>query len=94
MAKNIEKEEQEIENGEKLSALAVAHEVQENNEGEADAIKDYTRLLDSIDSSELDETDKEFCTATINEIVADEMNHQEKLAMLYSMLTGIMPNKD
>lgn len=94
MAKNIEKEEQEIENGEKLSALAVAHEVQENNEAEADAIKGYTRLLDSIDSSELDETDKEFCTAAINEIVADEMNHQEKLAMLYSMLTGIMPNKD
>lgn len=94
MAKNIEKEEQEIENGKKLSALAVAHEVQENNEGEADAIKDYTKLLDSIDSSELDETDKEFCTLTINEIVADEMNHQEKLAMLYSMLTGIMPNKD
>ena len=94
MAKNIEKEEQKIENGEKLSALDVAHEVQENNEAEADAIKDYTRLLESIDSSELDETDKEFCRETINEIVADEMNHQEKLAMLYSMLTGIMPNKD
>ena len=94
MAKNIEKEEQEIENGEKLSALAVAHEVQENNEAEADAIKGYTKLLDSIDGSELDETDKEFCTATINEIVADEINHQEQLAMLYSMLTGIMPNKD
>lgn len=92
MAKNIEKDE--TAQDEKVTALCVAHEVQENNEAEADAIKDYTKLLADIDSSVLDDTDKEFCRETINEIVADEMNHQEKLAMLYSMLTGILPNKD
>lgn len=92
MAKDIEKDE--TAQDEKMTALCVAHEVQENNEAEADAIKDYTKLLADIDSSVLDDTDKEFCRETINEIVADEMNHQEKLTMLYSMLTGIMPNKD
>lgn len=92
MAKNIEKDE--TARDEKMTALCVAHEVQENNEAEADAIKDYTKLLADIDSSVLDDTDKEFCRETINEIVADEMNHQEKLTMLYSMLTGILPNKD
>lgn len=92
MAKNIEKDE--TAQDEKMTALCVAHEVQENNEAEADAIKDYTKLLADIDSSVLADTDKEFCRETINEIVADEMNHQEKLTMLYSMLTGILPNKD
>ena len=30
----------------------------------------------------------------INEIISDELNHANKLLELYTMLTGIEPNKD
>ena len=38
--------------------------------------------------------DKEFIKDTISEIISDELNHQEKLKMLYTMLTSIKANKD
>ena len=38
--------------------------------------------------------EKEELKAVIAEIIADELNHQEKLRQLYIRLTAILPNKD
>ena len=37
---------------------------------------------------------KEKFESEIYEIIGDELNHQERLKMLYSLITGIKENKD
>lgn len=73
--------------------LEIAKEIQENNKDEAIAIAGYTELLKSIYSSNLDVVDKQKCNDFIQEIISDELNHQQKLQELYTMLTGIEVNK-
>lgn len=78
----------------KITELEIAREVQYNNKAEAQAIEDYTDFLDKVERSSLEEEDKDFIRATINEIISDEMNHQERLQELYSLLSSIEPNKN
>ena len=46
------------------------------------------------EESNLDEADKSFVRAVIEEIIADELNHQQRLRALYSALTEIQAKKD
>ena len=75
--------------------LELAKEIEFNEKSEAQAILDYTEFLRKLDTlPNIDGLDKEFIKYTISEIISDELNHQEKLKMLYTMLTSIKANKD
>ena len=74
--------------------LKIAKDIQYNAKSEAQAIEDYTELLKMSEESNLDETDKSFVRAVIEEIIADELNHQQRLQALYSALTEIQAKKD
>lgn len=72
--------------------LEIAKDIQKNNKDEASAIAGYTELMQKIFNSGLE--DKEEMTTTIEEIIADELNHQELLKKLYVDLTDIEPKKN
>lgn len=74
--------------------LKIAAKIQENNKDEAVAIENYSLLLEEITNSDMPSADKEKLFDIINEIIADELNHQEKLQEAYTMLTNIKPNKE
>lgn len=74
--------------------LELAKLTQFNEKAEAQAVLDYTEMLKVTLISHLEEADKKIIEETLKELIADELNHQEKLKMLYTMLTGIEPNKD
>ena len=74
--------------------LKIAKDIQYNAKSEAQAIEDYTELLKMSEESNLDKTDKSFVRAVIEEIIADELNHQQRLQALYSALTEIQAKKD
>lgn len=78
----------------KEEILKIAYEMQLNVKDEADAIMSYTTLLDLIIASNLDDFTKQDLVNIIEEIISDELNHQEKLMTVYSKLTEIEPNKD
>lgn len=65
-----------------------------NEKAEAQAVYDYTEMMKFIDLAPIMPNEKEELKAVIAEIIADELNHQEKLRQLYIRLTAIMPNKD
>lgn len=74
--------------------LKIAKDIQYNASSEAHAIEDYTELLKMSEESNLDEADKSYVRAVIEEIIADELNHQQRLQALYSALTEIQAKKD
>lgn len=74
--------------------LELAKLTQFNEKAEAQAVLDYTEMLKVTLMSSLEEADKKIIEETLKELIADELNHQEKLKMLYSMLTDIEPNKN
>lgn len=74
--------------------LSIAKEIQYNEKAEAQAVYDYTELLDKTNTSDLDETDKKYIESVIKEIISDELNHQQQLQALYTALTEIKANKD
>ena len=74
--------------------LKIAKDIQYNAKSEAQAIEDYIELLKMSEESNLDKTDKSFVRAVIEEIIADELNHQQRLQALYSALTEIQAKKD
>lgn len=78
----------------KEEILKIAYEMQLNVKDEADAIMSYTTLLDLIIASNLDDFTKQDLVNIIEEIISDELSHQEKLMTVYSKLTEIEPNKD
>jgi rubrerythrin len=72
----------------------IAKMVQFNNKAESQAIEDYTDFLKLVAESELDEDFKNYIASVINEIIADELNHQEKLQEMFTALTNVEPNKE
>ena len=72
----------------------LAKEIEFNAKAEAQAVYDYTELLGKIAESGLNENEKGGITDIINEIIADELNHQNRLQEVYTYLTGIEPNKN
>lgn len=77
-----------------MNELEIAKLLQTNLKEEAQAVIDYTDFIKNVIESELDEAGKDQIISTIEEIVADELNHQMKLGQLYVALTGIEPKGD
>ena len=74
--------------------LEIAKKIQENNKDETVAIANYTELLKEIYNTDIDLEDKQKCNNVIQEIISDELNHQQRLEELYILLTGIQKNKN
>lgn len=74
--------------------MDIATEIQLNVQAEATAIEDYNRLIEHLRASNLPKSQKEFAESEIYEIIGDELNHQERLRLLYSAISGIKENKD
>ena len=72
--------------------LEFAKELQYNIKQEAQATEDYTNLLMTLEKSNL--SNKDEIKSVINEIISDELNHNEKLNAVYTTITGIKPNID
>ena len=53
----------------------------------------YNDLLTAAKNSDLSKAQMERLEAEIYEIIGDELNHQERLKMLYSLVTSIKENK-
>lgn len=79
---------------EKIDKMRIADLIQENDKDEADAIISYNNFLDAVRHSELPKAQIEVIESEIYEIIGDELNHQERLKMLYSLVTKIKENKD
>lgn len=78
----------------KPTRTEIANLIEDNDKDEADAIKSYNFLLERLKASDLPKTEKEIIENEIYEIIGDELNHQERLKMLYSVVTKIKENKD
>lgn len=78
----------------KIDKMDIATEIQLNVQAEATAIEDYNRLLENLRASNLSKSQKDFAESEIYEIIGDELNHQERLRLLYSAISGIKENKD
>lgn len=74
--------------------IKIASELQYNIKAEATAITDYNMLLDLIDKSDIPSGQKLAIISAVYEIIADEMNHQDVLQNLYTLVTGISAKKD
>jgi indole-3-glycerol phosphate synthase len=85
-------EEKEIEL--KRNKMDIANLIEFNDKEEANAIINYNELLVAIRNSDLTKSKKEILESEIYEIIGDELNHQERLKMLYSLVTGIKEQKD
>lgn len=77
-----------------MDILELAKETEYNAKEEAQAVYDYTEMLNKVFKSEIDEEMKNTIKDVISEIIADELNHEIKLKELYTFLTGIEANKE
>ena len=77
-----------------ITSLEIARYASMNNKDEADAISKYTDFIIKIKSSILSDAEKSEIIAVIEEIIADELNHQTRLEEIYTYLTGIKENKE
>lgn len=78
----------------KKTKMEIANLVEFNDKEEANAIINYNELLTAVKNSDLTKSQKEKFESEIYEIIGDELNHQERLKMLYSLITDIKENKD
>ena len=78
----------------KRTKMEIANLVEFNDKEEANAIINYNELLTAVKNSDLTKSQKERFESEIYEIIGDELNHQERLKMLYSLITDIKENKD
>lgn len=83
-----------MEKNDKRTKMDIANLLEFNNKEEANAIINYNDLINAVDDSDLSKTKKEIIDSEIYEIIGDELNHQERLKMLYSLVTEIKENKD
>lgn len=78
----------------KKTKMEIANLVEFNDKEEANAIINYNELLTAVKNSDLTKSQKERFESEIYEIIGDELNHQERLKMLYSLITGIKESKE
>lgn len=74
--------------------LEIAKLAQFNDKSEAQAILDYTEMIRVVLDSDLEDEDKRYIVDIISELIADELNHQQRLSEIYTFLTSIEPKKD
>lgn len=78
----------------KRTKMDIANLIQFNDKEEANAIINYNDLLTAAKNSDLSKAQMERLETEIYEIIGDELNHQERLKMLYSLITGVKEQKD
>lgn len=78
----------------KRTKMEIANLIEFNDKEEANAIINYNDLLTAVKNSDLPKNKVEKIESEIYEIIGDELNHQERLKMLYSLVTGIKEQKD
>lgn len=78
----------------KKNKMDIANLIEFNDKEEANAIVNYNELLEATKNSDLPKSKKEIIESEIYEIIGDELNHQDRLKMLYSVVTDIKENKD
>mgnify|MGYP003458527391 FL=1 len=78
----------------KKTKMEIANLVEVNDKEEANAIINYNELVTAVKNSDLTKSQRERFESEIYEIIGDELNHQERLKMLYSLITDIKENKD
>ena len=78
----------------KKTKMEIADLVEFNDKEEANAIINYNELLTEVKNSDLTKSQKERFESEIYEIIGDELNHQERLKMLYSLITDIKESKE
>lgn len=79
---------------EEKDLMTISADIQSNLKEEGQAIEDYSLFLDKVAKSDISEKDKEKIFNVVEEIISDELNHQLKLHMLYTEITGIETNKN
>ena len=72
----------------------VANEIQYNVTAESEAINKYNNLKACIQHSTLAAELKEAMLEDIDEIISEELKHQNMLQEIYSELTGIVAEDD
>ena len=83
-----------IECSTKRTQMEIANLIEFNDKEEANAIINYNDLLTAVRNSDLSKNKVEKIESEIYEIIGDELNHQERLKMLYSLVTSIKQQKD
>lgn len=83
-----------IECSTKRTQMEIANLIEFNDKEEANAIINYNELLTAVRNSDLSKNKVEKIESEIYEIIGDELNHQERLKMLYSLVTNIKQQKD
>ena len=83
-----------IECSTKRTQMEIANLIEFNDKEEANAIINYNDLLTAVRNSDLSKNKVEKIETEIYEIIGDELNHQERLKMLYSLVTSIKQQKD
>ena len=78
----------------KKTKMEIADLVEFNDKEEANAIINYNELLTAVKNSDLTKSQKERFESEIYEIIGDELNHQERLKMLYSLITDIKESEE
>lgn len=78
----------------KRTKMDIANLIQFNDKEEANAIINYNDLLTAAKNSDLSKSQMERLETEIYEIIGDELNHQERLKMLYSLITSIKEQED
>ena len=78
----------------KKTKMDIANLIQFNDKEEANAIINYNDLLTAAKNSDLSKSQMERLETEIYEIIGDELNHQERLKMLYSLITSIKEQED
>ena len=78
----------------KRTKMEIANLVEFNDKEEANAIINYNELLTAVKNSDLTKSQRDRFESEIYEIIGDELNHQERLKMLYSLITGIKESEE
>lgn len=78
----------------KKTKMEMANLVEFNDKEEANAIINYNELLTAVKNSDLTKSQRDRFESEIYEIIGDELNHQERLKMLYSLITDIKESKE
>ena len=78
----------------KKTKMEIADLVEFNDKEEANAIINYNELLTAVKNSDLTKSQRDRFESEIYEIIGDELNHQERLKMLYSLITDIKESKE
>ena len=77
-----------------MNIYEILNKIKLNSKEEAQAIIDYTELLQAVEIADLTADAKSLIQEAIAEIIADEQNHEQTLIGLYASISGISPKEE